>query len=120
MRRPAPWLPRGLRGIVPAGYLLTALAGLAVAAPVAAREAAIETTAALRDHSDDAVTAAVREAVTTAVRGAVAMGLPWVRLRDATVSEDRVTVLIVATDVEPDEDEAEREADLPQPTRIDL
>jgi hypothetical protein len=65
--------------------------------------------------------AAVRQAVARAVRGAVAMGLPWVRLRDATVTGDRVTVLIVATDVEPDDDEAgpDPEAET-QPVRIDL
>ncbi len=97
-------------------------AGILVAAsPARARVAAIETSAPLTDHSEQAIQLALTEAVMNAVRGAMAMGLTWVRLRDATVLADAVTVLIVATDAEPEDPKA---ADAePQPTtpaRIDL
>jgi hypothetical protein len=109
------------RGSVLALGLLAMLGALALASPAGARVAAIETSASLDDHSEDAVMAAVRQAVVTAVRGAVAMGLPWIRLRDAAVTGDRVTVLVVATDVEPDDDEAESDPGAEtRPVRIDL
>lgn len=91
------------------------------ASPALARIAAIETSAPLADHSDEAIKAAITQAVVTAVRGAMAMGLPWVQVRHATVLAELVTVQIVATDVEPEEEEAEPDPDRPpQPARIDL
>jgi len=96
-----------------------ACAILAVASPVLARVAAIETSAPLADHSEEAIHSALTEAVVNAVRGAMAMGLTWVRLRNATVLDDTVTVLIVATDTEPEEAES-AESEPTAPVRIDL
>jgi hypothetical protein len=97
------------------------LLGAALASPALARVAAIETSAPLADHSDEAIKAAITQAVVSAVRGAMAMGLPWVQVRQATVLGELVTVQIVASDVEPEEDEAESDPDRPtQPARIDL
>ena len=80
---------------------------LAMPAPGVAQVASIETMAPLDDHSDEAVQQAVKRAVGAAVRGALAMGLPWVRLERAVVHESMVTVHVLATAQDPDEsDEA--------------
>jgi hypothetical protein len=85
------------------GRSLAALAlVMAVATPGLARVAAIRTAAPIADRSDAAVEAAFVEAVEAAVRGAVAMGLSRVALRDAAVVGDAVLVEIVATDVDPE------------------
>jgi hypothetical protein len=63
--------------------------------------ALIETTAPLQDRSEESVKAAVIAAIDRAVRGAAAMGFPWLQLRDAQVSGDRVAIQILATDEEP-------------------
>ncbi|HEV8310090.1 MAG TPA: hypothetical protein VGW35_20705 [Methylomirabilota bacterium] len=76
-----------------------------VASPAIARVAAIETTAPLDDHSKTSIEEAVTQALRTAVRGAMAMGLPWVRVRQALVFTDMVSVQILASDSEPAEDE---------------
>jgi hypothetical protein len=121
MKCPGSSPARPRRGRVLALGLLAMLGALALAWPAGARVAAIETSAPLDDHSEDAVMAAVRQAVVTAVRGAVAMGLPWIRLRDAAVTGDQVTVVVVATDVEPDDDETESDPEAEtRPVRIDL
>ena len=78
---------------------------LSVALPAWAQVAAIETTATLADHSERATEAAFRQAVESAVRGAAAMGLPWVELRHARVLSDRVSILLLASDVEPDDED---------------
>jgi hypothetical protein len=64
--------------------------------------ALIETTAPLPDRSEESVKAAVMAAIDRAVRGAAAMGYAWFQLRDAQLSEDEVTVQILATEDEPD------------------
>jgi hypothetical protein len=74
---------------------------IAVALPVAAKMAAIETTAPLRDHEEQSVKTALREAVRSAVTGALAMGLPWVQLRRVVVLDNAVTVQVLATDTDP-------------------
>jgi hypothetical protein len=108
------------------GHAASWIVGLVVlllvsTSPALARVAAIETSAPLADHSDEAIKAAITQAVVTAVRGAVAMGLPWVQVRNATVLSELVTVQILATDVEPEEEEAEPDPDHPpQPARIHL
>jgi hypothetical protein len=93
---------------------------LVVASPVPAREAAIETSAPLADHSDEAIRSALTDAVVNAVKGAVAMGLTWVRLRNAAVLDDAVTVLIVASDTEQDAESADSDSEPTAPVRIDL
>ncbi len=86
---------------------------LLVASPGLARVAAIQTTAPLPDHSDQAIQAAVKEAVQAAVQVAVAIGLPWVHLREALVFNDKVAVRILATSSsaaeEPDDEEIKPE-----------
>ncbi len=71
------------------------------------RVAAIQSMAPLQDHSEQSVTTAIKEAVVSAVQEAAAMGLSWVQLREAYVLEDKVIVLVVATDTEPGEREDE-------------
>ncbi len=78
---------------------------LAVASPALATVATIETTAPLPDHSEQAIRTAVTQAVRTAARGAAAMGLPWIQLRQALVFEDRVAVQVIATDTRPEEEQ---------------
>jgi hypothetical protein len=87
---------------------VTLVLGLIVCtAPVAtAGGALIQTTAPLSEHSEEAVKIAVVAAIDKAVRGATAMGFVWVQLQDAQVSEHEVAVEILATDEEPDADEA--------------
>ncbi len=82
-----------------------------VASPAIARVAAIETTAPLGDHSKTSIEDAVTQALRTAVRGAMAMGLPWVRIRQALVFSDMVSVQIVASDSELDDEDAEQSPD---------
>lgn len=60
-------------------FALAILLVLAVASPGLAGVAAIQATAPLQDHSEQAITMAFKAAVATAMRGAVAMGLPWVQ-----------------------------------------
>lgn len=79
---------------------------LSVASPGLARMAVIETTAALENHSEQSVNAAFKEAAQTAVLGAVAMGFAWVQVLQAFVRGDTLAVRILATDTEPDGDDA--------------
>ncbi|HKW93385.1 MAG TPA: hypothetical protein VJX92_15930 [Methylomirabilota bacterium] len=72
--------------------------------------AAIETTAAIEDQSDEGIKAAVERAVESAVRGAVAMGLPHVELRGARVLPGVVTVQILARDAAPEPEDDELDA----------
>ncbi len=82
---------------------------LSIASPGLARVAAIQTSAPLKDHSEQSINVAVMEAINTAARAAVAMGLPWVQVRGAFLLEDAVTVQILATDTEPGEEEEKEE-----------
>ena len=84
---------------------------LAAPASGIAQLASIETMAPLEDHSDEAVEKAVKQAVGAAVRGALAMGLPWVRLERAVVHESMVTVHLLATAQDPDESDAAPDAE---------
>jgi hypothetical protein len=89
------------RRLLFAGLLFALLTSLPQ--PVAqAGGALIETTAPLSDRSEAAVKAAVIAAIDKAVRGAAAMGFAWFQLRDAQLSEDEVSVQILATDENPD------------------
>jgi len=105
---------------------LLLLLALAVASPALAGVATIETTAPLPDHSEQSIRMAFRTAVETAVRGAMAMGLPRVQLRQAVVLEDAVAVQILATDMEPDAETPEPDPDeapgagAGEPGRLDL
>lgn len=109
------------------GWLaLLLLLMLSVASPALAGVATIETTAPLSDHSEQSITMAFKTAVETAVRGAVAMGLPRVQLRQAVVLEDMVAIRIRATDMEPDAETPEPDPDetpgdgAGEPGRLDL
>jgi len=74
----------------------------AAASPELARVAAIATTAPLPDHSQQSIDAALEEALSAAMRGAAAMGLRFIRVRQAVVLTDMVSVQILATDTAPD------------------
>ncbi len=71
---------------------------LSIAPPAGARIAMIQTMAPLQDHAEQSIQAAFREALETAVKGAVAMGLSWVKLGRALVLENMVVVQNFATD----------------------
>ncbi len=74
---------------------------LLVASPALAKVAMIETAAPIQDKSQESVKAALKEAVSTAAKGAMAMGLPWVQVRDAQILQDAVAVQVIATDEAP-------------------
>jgi len=88
---------------------LALLLVLGVASPAVARLATIETTAPLQDHAEQSIKTAFKEALQTAVRGAVAMGLSWVKISRALVLQDIVTVQILATDTKPEGEEGGEE-----------
>ena len=90
--------------------VLTLLLVLSVASPVLARVATIETTAPLRDHGEQSITTALKDALEIAVKGALAMGLSWVRVSNAVVLENVVAVQIIATDTEPGQAQEEEGA----------
>ena len=58
--------------------------------------ALIETTVPLDDSSEAGIADAVNRAVNSAVRGAAAMGLSWVQLQRAYVSDGYVGVQVLA------------------------
>jgi hypothetical protein len=87
---------------------LTLLLLVSVASPALARTTTIETSAPLEDQSEQSIRAALMEAVESAVREAVAQGYSWVRLTQAQVHEDEVTVRLLASDTRP-EGETEQE-----------
>jgi hypothetical protein len=60
--------------------------------------ATIEATAPLQDHSQQSIETAVAVAVETAVYQAIAMGFSWAAISQALVSEDAVTVQLLAGD----------------------
>jgi hypothetical protein len=82
------------------------------ASPALARMAAIETRAPLADPSDESTEAAVKEAIASSVHGALAMGFRWVRLRQAAVREDAVSIQVLAADTAPE--------DAPEPDAVAL
>ncbi len=88
------------------GYFAAALTfSLLVASPALAKVAMIETAAPIQDKSQEAVKAALKEAVSTAAKGALAMGLPWVQVRDAQILQNAVAVQVLATDEAPAQDD---------------
>lgn len=100
-----------MRGVVVVLTALLMAASVAQAAdtpPGSGRAAAIQSVAPLQDHSEQSVTTAIKEAVVVAAQKAAAMGLSWVQVREAYVLEDKVVVLVLATDTEPGEGEDER------------
>ena len=88
--------------------VFTILLVLLVASPSLARVATIETAVPLQDHSEPAIKAALAEVVQTIAKGALAMGLSWVQVRQVLVQEDRLTIQVIATDTNPG---AQEEAD---------
>jgi hypothetical protein len=74
------------------------LLGLALASPVWARTVSIQAAVPLPDSSDVEFKRALHSAVETCVRGAVAMGLSWIRLEHAAVVEKELVVEMVGSD----------------------
>ncbi len=99
---------RGVVVVLTALLLATSVAQAADTPPGAGRAAAIKSVAPLQDHSEQSVTTAIKEAVGVAAQKARTMGLSWVQVREAYVLEDKVVVLVLATDTEPGEEEDER------------
>jgi hypothetical protein len=80
------------------------MAGLSVST-ASARVVRMETAVSLTDRSDPAVKQALMEAFDTSMRGAVAMGLPHIRVDGIQVLQDAVVLAMIATD-EDDDNEA--------------
>lgn len=86
---------RALRRLV----FLQLLLGLTLAPPVwAARTVSIQASVPLPDASDAEFHRALHSAVETCVRGAVAMGLSWIRLQHAAVVEKQLIVEMIGSD----------------------
>ncbi len=98
---------RGVVVVLTALLLATSVVAQAANTPPG-RAAAIQSVAPLQDHSEQSVTTAIKEAVVVAAQKARTMGLSWVQVREAYVLEDKVVVLVLATDTEPGEEEDER------------
>jgi hypothetical protein len=97
------WFMRSLSRVA---LTLTLLVVLLMVSPAWARVAAIETTAPLQDHAEQSINAALQDALETAMKGALAMGLPWVKISRALVLENVVTVQLLATDTDPEGEDA--------------
>lgn len=95
------------KGAIVAALMLPLVLGLS--SPGWARIVRMETAVALPDRSDAAIESALRGALDTCVRGAMAMGLSWIRLERAILGEDRLIVRMVGSD---DEDEGDDVEDL--------
>jgi hypothetical protein len=89
--------------------MLALALALTVAAPAVAwaRTAVIELAAPVQDQSHDAIRTALHDAVEQATRGAAAMGLPYVDLRDAEMVGDAVAIQLLASDSPLDSDRAD-------------
>ena len=91
------------------GRLILALAlVLAAVSPGLAEVATIEATAPLQDHSEQSLRAAFVLALKLAVQQAEELGFPWVTLNHVQVMEHRVLVRLLATDVDPDNEEGQQ------------
>ena len=105
------------------GLLLTVVvvaAGM-VPSPALAELASIQTTAPLAEASEQGIEAAVEQVLVSAIRGALAMGLPWVQLRQAIVLPEggMVSVQILASDRNPVEEEpSDTPDDEPAPREV--
>jgi hypothetical protein len=84
--------------------VFTLLLVLSVASPSWARVATIETAVPLQDHSEQSLKAALAEGVQTLAKGALAMGLSWLQVRQVLVQEDTLRIQVVATDTNPGTD----------------
>src|SRR5262245_59991196 len=82
------------------------LLALVIPTAAGARVVKIETTAALPDHSDNAIDGAFENALDTCVRGAVAMGFTSIWLDRAIVMSDKVVVKMTASDEDADRRQA--------------
>ena len=83
---------------------VAALLTMSLVSPVWARTVRIETTVPLADHSEEALTLAITQAVEAGARGAAAMGMQWIRVDAARVVSDSLVVRMTASDDGPDED----------------
>jgi hypothetical protein len=75
---------------------------LTMSSPAWARIVNLEATAPVPDRSHASIERAIQSALDGCVRQATALGLTWIRLRDAVLTGNQITLEVVATD-EPDE-----------------
>src|SRR5437660_11544615 len=78
---------------------VVAMAGLSVSA-ASARVVRMETAISLTDRSDPAVKQALMEAFDSCMRGAVAMGLPHIRVDGLQVPQDAVVLAMIVAEEE--------------------
>ena len=71
---------------------------LTMHSPAWARIVNLEVTAPVPDPSDASIERALQNALDGCVRQATALGLPWIRLRDAVLTGSQITLQVVATD----------------------
>jgi hypothetical protein len=93
-----------MRGFVSFIAVLGALLVLGFPSPASARVATIRTTAPIVDPSEVSIQTALVEAVEAATRGALAMGLPHVRLSQAVLLPGSVLVEVIASDRDGDDE----------------
>jgi len=79
-----------------------------VVAPAFAQLSLVTASAPLEDESDHAITVALRQATQQAVAEARAQGLEPIGIHRAFMTEDRVTVQLVASDEPGDPDQTPR------------
>jgi hypothetical protein len=97
------------------------LLALVVPTTAGARVVKFETSAALPDHSENAIDGAFENALDTCVRGAVAMGLTSIWLDRAIVMTDKVVVKMTASDEDTDRRQVKAmDLDRRQATTMDL
>ena len=92
---------RVFAGLIAAVLVTTALS----VSPAWARTVRFETAVNLTDRSEPAIKQALMQAFDTSMRGAVAMGLPHIRVDRIQVLQGSVVLAMIATD-EDDDDQA--------------
>ena len=90
---------------VAAGLMAALVMATVAVSPASARVVHMQTAVSLTDRSDPAIKQALMEAFDTSMRGAVAMGLPHIRVDGIQVLQDAVVLAMIATD-EDDDNEA--------------
>ena len=80
--------------------------------PAIAGTASFEVRGILHDRSEQSIETAPNEAVEAGVRAAVGVGFSWIRLKPPLVSDDSVTIEILATDADPVAEEGRGQSNL--------
>lgn len=94
------------------GVILGLLGAVLLIGPAIAGTASFEVSAIRHDHYEQSIETALNEAVEVAVRTAVGMGFSWIRIKSSLVSDDSVSIEILATDTDPVAEEGTAQGNL--------